>query len=162
MKGRRYTISFSNVAVAAQQDLFSFKPATDKPVDIVSCYLSNTGIVADSGDAKEALLEVKIVRGNTTIGSGGSNPTAKPVGKANTAFGPTTNVRVNDTVKVSGGTGDVMHDDGFNHRVGWQYRPLDEERITCTATDGFIAVQLASTPNEAFNLSGTLTVEEVG
>lgn len=157
-----YSISFSNVSIAAQQDFFSVKPATDKPIIIHSCFIENSDIAASAGDAKEQDWEVKIVRANTTIGSGGSNPTARPLATADTAFGATTNVRTNDTVKVSGGTGLTIHDGGFNTRVGWNYRPTPEERISCTATDGFIAIQLATTPSAAVKMSGTLYVLEIG
>lgn len=160
--GRMYSISFSGVSVSAQQDFFSIKPATDKPIILHSCYISNVGIAADAGDSQEELLSVLIVRGNTTIGSGGTNPTARSLAAADTTFGPTTNVRVNDTTKVTGGTGLTIHSDGFNVRTGWQYRPTPEERITCTATDGFIAIQLASTPTDAILMSGTLYVQEEG
>ena len=160
--GRIYSIVFSAVSVAAQQDFFSLKPATDKPIKIYACYISNVGIGADAGDAQEEFLSVLIVRGNTTIGSGGTNPTAGLLSATGQAFGPTTNVRVNDTTKVSGGTGLVMHSGGFNTRVGWEYRPAPEERIECSAANGFIAVQLASTPTDAILLSGTLVVEEMG
>lgn len=160
--GRMYAISFSAVSVAAQQDFFSIKPATDKPIKLHSCYISNVGVAADAGDAQEELLAVIIVRDNTTIGSGGTNPAAALLAGTGQGFGPTTNVRVNDTVKVSGGTGVVKHSDGFNSRVGWQYRPTPEERIECTATNGFIAIQLASTPTDAILMSGTLIVEEMG
>lgn len=159
--GRMYSISFSAVSVTAQQDFFSIKPVDDKPIKLHSCYISNVGIGADAGDAQEELLAVIIIRGNTTIGSGGTNPTARPLNVADTAFGPTTNVRVNDTTKISGGTGITLHSDGFNNRVGWQYRPTPEERISCSEVDGFIAVQLASTPTDAILLSGTLYVEEL-
>lgn len=159
--GRRYTIAFSNASLAAQQDLFSFKPATDKPVAIVSIHVDNDDIAANAGDAKEQLWGWGIVRGNTTIGSGGSNPTARPVIVSDAAFGPTTNVRVNDTTKVSGGTGVTVWKDGFNTRLGLHYVPLPEERIVTTATDGFCAVQLLTTPSAAIKMSGTLTVEEV-
>lgn len=158
--GRMYTISFGAVSVTAQQDLFSFKPADDKPVTIHACYISNVGIAADAGDAQEELLRVVIIRGHTTIGSGGSNPTARPLASADTAFGPTTNVRANDTTKVSGGTGVILHDDGFNNRVGWVYLPTPEMRILSNEGDGFVAVQLLSTPTDAILLSGTLYVEE--
>ncbi len=156
-----YSIVFSGVAVSAQQDFFSIKPATDRPIKLHSCYIMNAGIAADAGDAKEQDWGVVIVRGNTTIGSGGTNPTAQPTAAVgDSAFGPTTNVRVNDTTKVSGGTGNTLHSDGFNTRVGWQYRPTPEERIGCSATNGFIAIQLSTTPSEAITMNGVLYVEE--
>lgn len=160
--GRRYSIVFSGVDVSAQQDFFSIKPLTDKPIKLHSCYITPVGVAADVGDAQEEMLAVLIVRNNTTIGSGGTNPTANPLPGTAQAFGPTTNVRVNDTTKVSGGTGLTLHSDGFNNRIGWQYRPTPEERIECTATNGFIAIQLASTPTDAIKMNGTLIVEEMG
>ena len=160
MAGRMYTISFAAVSVTAQQDLFSFKALDDRPVTIHACYISNVGIAADAGDAQEELLRVIIIRGNTTIGSGGSNPTARPLAVLDTAFGPTTNVRTNDTTIISGGTGVILHDDGFNNRVGWVFIPTPEMRIRSNEGDGFVAIQLKSTPTDAILLSGTLYVEE--
>src|ERR1700693_5721733 len=97
--GRMYTISFSNVSIAAQQDFFSVKPATDKPILIHACFIANVDIAASAGDAKEQDWGVEIARGNATIGSGGTNPTAQKANADDAAFGPTTNVRVNDTTK---------------------------------------------------------------
>lgn len=158
---RMYSISFSNVSVSAAQDFFSVKPATDKPIVVHAIFLSNVGGTADAGDAQEELLGVEIGQGNTTIGSGGTNPTARPLNSVDTAFGPTTNVRVNDTTKVTTGTRLLLHADGFNIRTGWQYIPTPEMRIRHSAADNFLAVQLLAAPADAVSMSGTMIVEEL-
>ena len=158
---RIYSISFALVAVSAQQDFFSVKALDDRPIVIHEVRINNAGITADAGDAKEQLWGVEICRGNTTIGSGGTNPTAQPFNSADSAFGPTTNVRVNDTTKVSAGTRALLLADGFNTRAGWIYLPTPEDRIRTAEGDGFLAVQLTTTPSEAITMSGTMIVEEL-
>lgn len=156
-----YTISFSNISIAAQQDFFSFQPAANKPVVIHEVRISNVAIAAQSGDAHEEMLGIEICRGNTTIGSGGTNPTAQPIRTSAAAFGPTTNVRANDTTKVTGGTRTLLVADGFNSRTGWLYQPVPEDRIVSMNGDNFVAVQLVTTPSATIAMSGTLVVEEL-
>lgn len=157
---RMYTVAFSNVSIVAQQDFFSFQPATDKPCIVHAVFISNTGGTLDAGDAQEELLQIEICRGNTTIGSGGTNPTAQALDHNNAqVFGPTTNVRVNDTTKVTAGTRATLHADGFNVRTGWQYVPTPEMRPN-VKNGVFLAIQLLTTPNDAVLMSGTLYVEE--
>ena len=159
--GRRYTITFTGVAISAQQDLWSLKALDDQPITIISGEIFNVGINADVGDAKEQTWGIIFVRGNTTIGSGGSNPTARATEGSNSlAFGPTTNVRVNDTTKISGGTALTLYSSGFNTRVGWYYKPIPEERFVINEGNGFFAIQLNTTPSEAITMSGTLQVDE--
>lgn len=155
-----FTISFSVVAVAAQQDFFSFSPLDDAPITIVACILKNVGIAADAGDAKEQLWGVEICRGNTSIGSGGSNPTGVKLNTLDTTTIPTTNLRANDTTKISAGTRTLCHADGFNHRVGWEYIPTPDMQWTFRQSDNFIAVQLMTTPSESVNISGTLYLRQ--
>ena len=155
---RMYSIEFADVAVTAAQDLFSFKPLDDRPVIIHAIFFSQTD---DVGDAAEEMLLIKIVRGNTTIGSGGSNPTARPLDTTDAAFGPTTNVRANDTTEVSGGTGLDIHSEAFNIRTGWAYIPTPEMRIRVDEGDGFCAIQLIDVPTDSLTMSGTMYVEEL-
>lgn len=156
-----FTVSFSLVAVSAQQDFFSWKALDDAPLRLLKCILRNTGIAADAGDAKEQMWGVEICRGNTTVGSGGSNPTGKKARSKVTTTIPTTNLRANDTTKISGGTRDLLHADGFNNRVGWEYAPTPEEYLYFDEGDGFGAIQLMTTPSEAVTISGVLYLEQL-
>ena len=72
MNGRIYSVVFSAVAVSAAQDLFEITPADDKPVEIVGIELGQS---SDAGDAADELLQISIIRGFTTSGSGGTAPT---------------------------------------------------------------------------------------
>lgn len=158
MAGRVYTISFENVTVSVAQDFFSVKAADDKPLKLHAVKLVQ---FSDVGDAQEEMLRLQIVRGNTTIGSGGTNPTMRPVLSSSPAAGPTTNVRVNDTTKVSGGTGVVLDTDGMNIRIPYLWLPTPEMQIQTTETDGFLAVQLVAAPADALTMSGTMYLEEL-
>src|SRR5258708_37750733 len=97
-----FTISFSCVAVTAVQDFFSWSALVDAPLTLLGCVISNVGGTADAGDAQEELLGIEICRGNTTIGSGGTNPTGRKARSKDSTTIPTTNLRANDTTKITG------------------------------------------------------------
>lgn len=149
-----FTVSFTITAWTAQQDIFSWKALDDAPLTLLACFLSNTGIAADAGDASEELYGIEICQGNTTIGSGGSNPVGRKVRSKDSTPIPTTNLRANDTTKLTGGTRLLLHADGFNTRSGWQYQPTPECQFTFDEGDGFGAIQLMTTPSDSINFSG--------
>ena len=155
---RMYSIEFADVAVTAAQDFFAIRPVADKPILIHAVFLSQTD---DVGDSAEEMLLVQFIRGATTIGSGGTNPTARPLDSNDTAFGPTTNVRVNDTTEASSGTRVDIHSEAFNIRTGMAYIPTPECRIRCDNADGFIEVALIDVPSDSLTMSGTMYVEEL-
>lgn len=149
---------FEGVGVTAVQDLFSLASPTSGIGRLLSVFISQE---SDVGDAAEEILAVKIITGNTTVGSGGTAPTAIPRSLGNT---PTATVRANDTTEVSVGTAVIKHSDTFNIRVGWQYIPTPEERIVwnelIAGTTTFLAVQLITTPNDSITMTGTITWDE--
>jgi len=153
--GRMYSASFADVEVAALQDLFSLLVAVDEPVTIHSCFISQS---SDVGDAAEEMLAIHIVRGNGTVGSGGSAPTARAldpkVGAASAS------VRANDTTEASAGTEEIMHAETFNIRTGWVYIPTPETRIKADNASDLICVRLLDVPADAVTMSGTLYWEE--
>ncbi len=156
--GRRYSVEFEAIAVTAAQDLFALKPATDKPIYLHSVTITQS---TEVGDAEEEMLRIKIIRGAATIGSGGTNPTPRSLDSGDSASGITTNCRTNDTTETSGGTPINMHSESFNVRTGLFYVPIPEDRIRCSASDGFIAVALMDAPSDSVTMSGTLVFEEV-
>ena len=84
-----------------------------------------------------------------------------PLDSTDAAFGPTTNVRVNDTTETSSGTPLDMHSEAFNIRTGWAYIPTPEMRIRTDEGDGFLAVALIDVPSDSLTMSGTMYVEEL-
>lgn len=159
--GRAYTAVFTNVAVAAVQDLFYIKPAADKICVIEAVYLSNVGVAADAGDAQEELLRVEMIRlpATVTVGSGGNSFTPTPLALNDTAAGFT--ARINDTTPATtSGTGTTMHADGWNVRVPYVYMPPPEHRVL-VANAQAVVFKLLSTPTDSVNCSGTIVVREL-
>lgn len=157
---RIYTVVFDNVSVSAAQDLFYVAPADDRPVKIRGLKLSQVG-TADYGDAQEEGLRLAIVRGHDTVGSGGTNPTARPCDPGDAAAGFT--ARVNDTTIASGGTALYIEYLGWNVRLSpWEtWWPDTEFAPKATQAAGVtLQVRLLAAPADAITVSGTLYVEE--
>lgn len=153
--GRLYTVEFENVAVAASQDLFQITCADDKPVSIHALFLGN---ISAEGDANEDYLRVRIIRGHTTTGSGGTSPTPVPVDPSSAAAGFT--AQANNTTIASAGTAVNIHSDTFNVRVGMPLVFTPEIRPRATQAS-LLVVRLMAAPDASTNMSGTLYVEEL-
>jgi len=151
-----YSVEFENVAVTASQDFFEIAPISDRPCLIHACYLSQS---TETGDAEEEMLRVKIIRGHTTGGSGGSVPT--PVALNANEGAADFSAEVNNTTIASGGTPVDVHSEAFNVRVGWVYVPTPEIRPLVTSSDGVIVVRLMANPIDSITMSGTLYVAEL-
>lgn len=155
MNGRIYTVVFSAVAVSAAQDLFEITPADDKPIEIVGIELGQS---SDAGDAMDELLQISIIRGHTTSGSGGSAPTPTPMSPAESAAGFT--AEVNNTTVATTGTTTALTTTCWNVRAGYiQWFP---EGMRPTATQGNTTIVVRQTaPADAITMSGTLYVREL-
>ena len=150
-----FTATFKDVAVTALQDLFSLVVGGNAPVTLLSCVISQS---TDYGDAEEEGLLISVVRGNGTVGSGGSAPVAR-LNNTNGGAAIAT-VRANDTVEASVGTEEDMHLEVWNIRMPWIYRPIPEERVRTDTVDDIIAVRLLDTPADSITVSGTLIWQE--
>ena len=152
--GREYSVSFSAVAVTAAQDLFEITPADDKPVNILGLFIGQT---SDAGDAADELLQVSIIRGFTTSGSGGSAPTPAPLDPIDTAAGFT--AEVNNTTVANTGTSVTLHTDTFNVRAGYQIWFPPECYPRASQANTTIVVRITA-PADSLTMSGTLYVQE--
>jgi hypothetical protein len=156
---RIYAVTFDEVAVTAQQDLFDIAPATNKPIKIHELIITQSSEVAE---AQEEVLHIRIVRGFATVGSGGSAFTAVPyTSSADVASGAT--CRINDTSKavVGAGATDVLRSDNFQVRAGYYWLPTPETQPIISAASTRVVVQLNTTPADSVTLSGTLLFEEI-
>jgi hypothetical protein len=149
-----YAATFENVSVSAIQDLFELVASSGGPLRIHAIYLGQTSEV---GDAAEEILRVRIMRGNTTSGSGGSSVTPTPLRPAGTAFGGT--CEANNTTPATAGSPVACHVDAFNVRSGWVYVPTPETRIEVAASER-VVLNLPAAPADAISLSGTIVFEE--
>jgi hypothetical protein len=150
-----FTATFKDVAVTALQDLFSLVVGADAPVTILSCTISQQ---SDYKDAEDEGLLISIVRGNGTVGSGGSAPT--PRLHSTNGGAAIATVRANDTTEASVGSEQDMHLECWNVRMPWVYRPTPEEQFRVDTTDDIVAVRLLDVPIDELTVSGTLVWKE--
>ncbi len=157
--GRMFSARFEAVAISVAQDIFSLGSPTSGLGRLHAIYLGQT---SDVGDSAEIMEELRIVTGNTTVGSAGSAPTAVPFQLADT---PTVTVRANDTTEVSAGTQVIKHSDVWNVRVPWVYLPPPELRIDwgelIAGTKTYLAFQIPNAPASAITCTGTIYFEEL-
>jgi hypothetical protein len=152
---RVYAVPFSAVAVSAAQDLWELTPADDKPLEIVGIELGQT---SDAGDAQDELLQISIIRGHTTSGSGGSAATPVPLNPNDTAAGFT--AEVNNTTVASAGTTTTLHTGAWNVRAGYINWFPEESRPQAGQGNTTIVVRQTA-PADALTVSGVLYVREL-
>lgn len=154
--GRMYVVTFSAVATTVAADLFEITPADDKPLAIHALFLGQT---TELGDAAEEQLQILVVRGHTTSGSGGSSATPAPIGPNDTAAGFT--AEVNNTTQASIGTTVNLHVDTWNVRGPYQIILTPEMRWRVSQANTTLVVRLGAAPADSITISGTLYVEEL-
>jgi len=152
-----YVATFEAVAVTATQDFFCIEPADDKLVIVHRLLLAQH---TDVKDAEEEILRYQVLRGNTTTGSGGTTPTARPLNPSDTAFGGV--VEANNTTAASAGTAVALHTGYFNIRIGEDMVWTPETRPITTQAIGFMAVRLLAAPADSITMAGTIYFEELG
>lgn len=154
--GRVYTAVFEDVSVSAAQDLFELNAPSDAIVKLHSVTITQS---SEEGDAQAEMLPVRIRKGQTTSGSGGSSPTATPSNTGDSAFGGS--VEANNTTQASGGTPVVWWAEAFNVQIGWFYLPPPEDRLVLSPSQR-ATVELTAAPADAMTVSGTIVFEEIG
>lgn len=113
---RVYTVCVAGATIAntgGDCDLVEISPADDKPVRLLGFTIANVG--ADVGDAAEEMLQLSVIRGYTTSGSGGSANTPTPLDAIDTAAGFA--AEINNTTIASNGTPITCWSGGWNIRV---------------------------------------------
>ncbi len=149
--GRRFSVSFTEVAVTAQQDLFQLE-ALVVPAKLLMCVLSQT---SDVGDAAAEGLSIQIRRFTDAV----TNDLAEVKldggdGAANA------NLAINETTELVVGQ-EIIHSEAWNIAVPWIYIPIPELRPVIQIGNG-VAINLNTTPADSITISGTLYFEEMG
>lgn len=152
---RIYAVPFLAVAVTGAQDLVEIQPADDKPVAIVGWKIGQT---SDAGDAQDEQLQITVVRGHTTPGTGGTTPTIGALEPNDGAAGFT--AKVNNTTIASAGTGVTLYASAFNVRAGADEYIPNELRPRAKQADGTIVVRI-SAPVDSLTMSGVVYVAEL-
>jgi hypothetical protein len=153
-----YSVSFTGVAVTAQQDFFEITAASGKPVIVHSIELEQS---TEVGDAAEEGLSIILKRGTsaTTSGTGGTTPTPPPQLSSDSAFAGVTDV--NNTTKMTGGTITTLRAWNWNVRIPF-LKVFTPETRPVIAGGERLTVELATTPADSITISGTVLFEEIG
>lgn len=155
MQGRVYSVVIDNVAASVAQDLAEFLVGDDRPFEMVGYCLGQT---SDVGDAQDENRLLKIVRGSTTSGSGGTAPTPQPLLPLSAAAGFT--AEINNTTQGSSGTPVTLHAEVFNVRAGCVQWFPEGCRPSATQANTSLRV-LIDAPADSLSISGTFYLREL-
>lgn len=154
MTARYYTVRVRSSVSTGVSDLWEFRPADEKPIEIVYGVM---GQETDMGDAEEEVLRLQWIRGNTVSGSGGAAITPEELDPVSPAAGFACE-RFN-TTPASGGTEHVLHTGLWNIRTPWIYYPEPEARPFANEGE-FMVLRLAAAVADAITVSSTIYVKE--
>lgn len=153
LEGAIYSVTFSAVAITAAQDAISIVAPTTKFVKIRGVWL---GQYTDFGDTASEILSVLIMRGHTTVGSGGGAFTPVPLISGGAAA--MTTARINDTTVATNGTVVTPVSRTWNVQAPFIYDPRPVEAITLAK--GERAVVRITAPADSITANGELIFEE--
>jgi len=149
--GAMFSLSFSEVAVTAQQDLFQLE-ATTHPIKIHRVTLSQS---TDVGDAAEEGLSI-LIREVTDVVTDDGGEQSLDRNNPGTFTGA---CAVNETTKLVTGAA-TLHSEAWNVRMPFMYLPTVEERITIDIGNA-VVVNLHTTPADSITMSGTIVFEQI-
>lgn len=148
---RMYSVSFTDVAVSAAQDLFQIEAVTNNVV-LHACYVSQN---SDVGDTAAENLTIRIRRVTDAL----TNVTAEAQLDLGDAAA-LADLNVNDTTPLTTGA-ETVHVECWNIAQTWVWLPPPELRIVMQVLD-VIVVNLVAAPADALTMSGVLYFGESG
>jgi hypothetical protein len=157
---RVYSAEFENQSITnagGDRDFWYLAPADDKPCWLIGWNLDQ---ISDVKDAEEEILRYRVIRGHTTVGTGGGSVTPTPLAPSDAAAGAT--VRANDTTIASAGTPVNIASYAFNIRMGERIWLPPELWIPITQAQTSIVLRLMAGPADDVTLSSTLWFAEQG
>jgi hypothetical protein len=158
--GRFYAITLDTASITAANtdyDLFSVSMADDKPVRFWELTIAAYSEIAE---AQEEWLRVQVIRGYTSVGSGGNSVATVPqLNLVDTAAGFT--ARTADPTVATTGTVQILWAGGFNVRAGLEKVWLPETTPWASQASTTMIVRMLTTVADTLDLTGTLVVEEI-
>lgn len=148
---RRYSVSFTDVAVTAQQDLFQLE-ANTVPATLERVVISQR---SDMGDAAAEGLSILIRRVTDAV----TNDVAEVALDSGDAAA-NADLAVNETTELVTGATNV-HSENWNIALPFDWYPAPEHRVTVEVGNA-ITVNLNTTPADELTMSGTLYFSEGG
>lgn len=147
--GRMYSVSFTEVAVTAQQDLFQVE-ALVVPATLHAVYLSQS---SDTGDASAGAVSILIRRVTDAV----TNDVAEVKLDSGSAAA-NADLAINETTELTTGA-EIIHSEAWNIAMPFIYLPPPELRPTIVIGDALV-VNMNTT--DTLTMSGTLYFEESG
>jgi hypothetical protein len=154
--GRRYSVTFENVAVAAAQDLFEINGAAGKMLRIIGIKWGATNTTLPT--AQMLSTRARFLPATVTSGTGGAAVTPQPYDPGDAAASFTAE-RNNTTPATTSGTAKILHEAGNHVYAGEDY--MFPTPPVIGPSESFV-YELLSTPAGTLNLSGKIEVEEIG
>jgi hypothetical protein len=151
-----YSVSFSAVAVTAQQDFFEYTAPADAVAIIHSVEISQS---SDQGDSTAEGLAILHKRGATVSGTGGTTPTPIPLEFGFAAAGGVSDV--NNTTKANTGTITTLRSQAWVIQQTYLWLPTPETRHVLSPSQRY-TVELGTTPADSLTISGEMIIEEIG
>ncbi len=148
---RMYTVSFTEVGVAAQQDLFQLE-ANTVPVVIHGVTLSQT---SDVGDSAAENLSILIARITDAITDDLPSVQADKGDATQLA-----DIAINESSELTTGI-ENYHSEAWNIALPFIWMPPPEMRLIVEIGNAMV-VNLNSTPGDSLTMSGTLYFSESG
>jgi hypothetical protein len=154
--GREYTVTWdAATGITVAIDIFEILPASNKPVFMEELTIWQT---SDFKDVEEEILQIQVLSGLTTSGSGGA---AATVGKrpGDSAAGFTAECR--NTTLATTGTAYIEHADGWNVRAPYIWTPLENWRPMGTS-GAPLYVRLPVAPVDSLTMNAHAKLRELG
>lgn len=152
---RTYTMTFSNVSVAAAQDLLCLYSGSGGAFEVHEFVIGQiTATTVGNLRAHIGRLPATV-----TAGSGGGAGTINKMRSGDGAA--TVTGRINDTTPATtGGTEVIIRADVYNPINGYQFLPAPEDRPAANPSEA-IRVSLDQAPGSAETMSGTIVFAEM-
>lgn len=155
---RCYTVTLPPTAIAvATTDLIALVAADDIPIKVRAVRVWQT---SDVGDAQDEVVTLQLVRGNTTVGSGGSTVTPVPKNIKDAAATPTTQ-RVGDTTAASAGTTTIPYQTGWNVRAPLEMIFPEDMMPGTDEGSGRIVLRLGAAPADSLTIGASIDYWEM-
>lgn len=156
--GRMFIAAIDEPTATTQRDLLEVTAGSGTSI-IIHRVVLTTDIETD---ANEVQIEVDMYR---YVGAftAGSTSTTTATGYALGVTGATEDsatVTHGSTTQITGGTAELLGIFWVNNRIGLDYLPTPEERITVAATDAF-ALKLTATLGATTAFAGYVVYEEI-
>lgn len=150
---RSYAACFQAVAVTAAQDIWEVVAPAAGTIKVAALLIGQS---SDYGDAAAEGLQLDVIRGHGTSGSGGSSVTPTPMNASDAASGAT--VERNNTTVATTGTPVYLLSDDINIQAGYQMVFMPEFMPTVRNSERLV-IRITA-PADSLTVSSTIYLIE--